>query len=236
MTPERLFSSLVFDTVAHSAESVWQRASGIVFASIAWRRDGVGRALSGSGRGGVGGALLCGFADKILSKVGEGTFGRVLECWDRTLKRYCAIKVIRNVQKYRDASMMEIDALQRIAAADPQGRWHNVALQEWLDYRGHICMVFEKLGLSLYDFLRKNHYQPFSIELVREFGAQLLEVRTPTLASLPRTVPPTVSQPPPLSLRGFPSRKTISPTVTDVSVLNVRVVVLGVLRRTVFWA
>ena len=32
-------------------------------------------------------------ADKILSKVGEGTFGRVLECWDRKLKRYCAIKV-----------------------------------------------------------------------------------------------------------------------------------------------
>ena len=48
-------------------------------------------------------------------------------------------------------------------------------MQEWLDYRGHICMVFEKLGLSLYDFLRKNHYQPFSIDLVREFGAQLLD-------------------------------------------------------------
>mmetsp|Transcript_29514 Transcript_29514/g.56705 ORF Transcript_29514/g.56705 Transcript_29514/m.56705 type:complete len:526 (-) Transcript_29514:543-2120(-) len=112
---------------------------------------------------------------KILSKVGEGTFGRVLECWDRELRRYCAIKVIRNVQKYRDASMFEIDVLQKIAKEDPEGRWHCVALQEWLDYRGHVCMVFEKLGLSLYDFLRKNHYQPFSIDLVREFGAQLLE-------------------------------------------------------------
>ncbi len=32
-------------------------------------------------------------SDKILSKMGEGTFGRVLECWDRKNKNYCAIKV-----------------------------------------------------------------------------------------------------------------------------------------------
>ena len=36
-------------------------------------------------------------------------------------------------------------------------------------------MVFDKLGLSLYDFLRRNHYRPFSLPLVREFGRQLLE-------------------------------------------------------------
>jgi|APGre2960657444_1045066.scaffolds.fasta_scaffold00394_16 dual-specificity kinase len=63
-------------------------------------------------------------------------------------------------------------------------------------YRGHVCMVFDKLGLSLYDFLRKNSYRrvpcsraraaccerglmvsrrPFSLDLVREFGRQLLE-------------------------------------------------------------
>jgi hypothetical protein len=37
-----------------------------------------------------------------------GTFGRVLECWDREQKGYFAIKVIRNVQKYRDAAMIEV--------------------------------------------------------------------------------------------------------------------------------
>jgi dual-specificity kinase len=47
-------------------------------------------------------------ADKILSKMGEGTFGRVLECWDRKFKSYCAIKVVRNVKKYRDAAMIEV--------------------------------------------------------------------------------------------------------------------------------
>ena len=48
-------------------------------------------------------------------------------------------------------------------------------LRRHFEFRGHVCMVFDKLGLSLYDFLRRNHYRPFSLPLVREFGRQLLE-------------------------------------------------------------
>jgi len=35
--------------------------------------------------------------------------------------------------------------------------------------------VFERLGLSLYDFLRKNSYKPFHLDILRAFGRQLLE-------------------------------------------------------------
>lgn len=37
-----------------------------------------------------------------------GTFGRVLECWDRKNRDYVAIKIIRSLQKYRDAAMIEV--------------------------------------------------------------------------------------------------------------------------------
>lgn len=50
-----------------------------------------------------------------------GTFGRVLECWDREAQEYVAIKVIRNVQKYRDAAMIEIDVLRALAKHDKTG-------------------------------------------------------------------------------------------------------------------
>eukprot|EP00898_Chlorokybus_atmophyticus_P007681 jgi/Chlat1/7914/Chrsp68S00583 len=93
---------------------------------------------------------------KILSKMGEGTFGRVAECWDREKKSYVAIKIIRNVSKYRDAAMIELDVLRHLQKHDPDGKYRCVQLLDWFDYRGHVCMVFEKLGLSLYDFLRKN--------------------------------------------------------------------------------
>ena len=36
-------------------------------------------------------------------------------------------------------------------------------------------MVFERLGLSLYDFLLKNHYTPFDVNDVRDFAFQLLD-------------------------------------------------------------
>lgn len=31
---------------------------------------------------------------------------------------------------------------------------------------GHVCMVFERLGPSLYDFLRRNAYRPFPLAMV----------------------------------------------------------------------
>jgi len=111
---------------------------------------------------------------KILSKMGEGTFGQVLECLDLEKTEKVAIKIIRSLQKYREAAMIEIDVLQRLAKADISGTRY-VQIRNWFDYRNHICIVFEKLGPSLYDFLRRNSYRSFPIDLVRELGRQLLE-------------------------------------------------------------
>lgn len=47
-----------------------------------------------------------------------GTFGRVLECWDRQTREYVAIKVVRSIRKYRDAAMIEVDILQHLAKND----------------------------------------------------------------------------------------------------------------------
>ncbi|CAK7353394.1 unnamed protein product [Dovyalis caffra] len=111
---------------------------------------------------------------KILSKMGEGTFGRVLECWDRETREYVAIKVVRSIRKYRDAAMIEVDILQHIAKNEKASS-RCVKIRNWFDYRNHICIVFEKLGPSLFDFLKRNKYSPFPVDLVREFGRQLLE-------------------------------------------------------------
>ncbi|KAJ6915047.1 hypothetical protein NC651_017124 [Populus alba x Populus x berolinensis] len=103
-----------------------------------------------------------------------GTFGRVLECWDRQTREYVAIKVVRSIHKYRDAAMIEVDILQRVAKNEKASS-RCVQIRNWFDYRNHICIVFEKLGPSLFDFLKRNKYSPFPVDLVREFGRQLLE-------------------------------------------------------------
>uniref|UniRef100_M1AUI4 PK12 protein kinase n=1 Tax=Solanum tuberosum TaxID=4113 RepID=M1AUI4_SOLTU len=58
---------------------------------------------------------------KILKKIGEGTFGQVLECWDREQKEFVAIKIIRSIKKYREAAMVEIDVLQLLGRYDRGG-------------------------------------------------------------------------------------------------------------------
>lgn len=111
---------------------------------------------------------------RIMSKMGEGTFGQVLECLDNERKEIVAIKIVRSIQKYREAAMIEIDVLQKLGRYDSGGT-RCVQIRNWFDYRNHICIVFERLGPSLYDFLRKNSYRSFPIDLAREFGRQLLE-------------------------------------------------------------
>jgi dual-specificity kinase len=112
---------------------------------------------------------------KIMRKFGEGTFGRVMECWDRRRAGYVAIKVIRAVDKYRDAAMVELQVLTTLAANDPTERYPIVRLLEWFDYRGHVCMVFDRLGPSIYDCLRRNAYRPFPLVMARSFLMQVLE-------------------------------------------------------------
>uniref|UniRef100_A0A0C9RVL8 dual-specificity kinase n=1 Tax=Wollemia nobilis TaxID=56998 RepID=A0A0C9RVL8_9CONI len=111
---------------------------------------------------------------KIVRKMGEGTFGQVLECWDRESREFVAIKIVRGIEKYRDAARVEISVLHEVAKYDRTGTLC-VRMQNWFDYRNHICIVFEKLGPSLYDCLKKNNYYPFPIDIVRELGRQLLE-------------------------------------------------------------
>ncbi|CAL9149641.1 unnamed protein product [Musa hybrid cultivar] len=89
-----------------------------------------------------------------------------------------AIKIVRGINKYREAAMIEINMLQQLGKLYMYKMVHScscVQIRNWFDYRNHICIVFEKLGPSLYDFLRKNSYRSFPIDLVREFARQLLE-------------------------------------------------------------
>ena len=56
--------------------------------------------------------------DKILALLGQGTFGKVVECFDRMTGEHVAIKIIKAVQKYREAAKIEFRVLQTIQAND----------------------------------------------------------------------------------------------------------------------
>ncbi|RQX74704.1 putative cell-cycle-associated protein kinase CLK [Toxoplasma gondii CAST] len=120
---------------------------------------------------------------RVLDKMGEGTFGRVLRCADVHTQRDVAIKVVRDVSRYTSAAKIEVDILREINERDagtvssvsPAYSSHCVRLHDAFLYKGrHMCLVFEKLGKSLYDLLTDNHYQGFYLEDIRTVAKQCL--------------------------------------------------------------
>ncbi|CAG8554705.1 14001_t:CDS:2 [Acaulospora morrowiae] len=111
---------------------------------------------------------------KILNLLGQGTFGKVVKCLDRSTNRMVAVKIIRAVQKYREASRIEIRVLNALKDQDPNSVNKCIQLRHWFDYRNHICMVFDLYGMSLFDFLKQNDFNPFPLNQIQHIARQLL--------------------------------------------------------------
>ena len=56
---------------------------------------------------------------------------------------------------------MEIQILEAIAEKEETVEGRNLCLThvDWFGYNGHICLAFELLGDSVFDFLKDNEYQ-----------------------------------------------------------------------------
>ena len=64
--------------------------------------------------------------------LGQGTFGKVVECYDRVKRTFCAIKIIRAIPKYRDASKIEIRVLNSLKEHDPINlKWVYISFFYW---------------------------------------------------------------------------------------------------------
>lgn len=84
-----------------------------------------------------------------------------------------ALKIIKNVEKYREAAKLEINVLERLMEKDPHEKYLCVRMLDWFDYHGHMCLAFEMLGLSVFDFMKDNNYNPYPLDQVRHISYQL---------------------------------------------------------------
>lgn len=136
-----------------------------------------------------------------------------------------ALKIIKNIEKYRDAARFEINVLNHLKKPIVSDNYHHsthvsngdnnndhhhqhhhyhhlhdryhdkndhssktntndmniteagrrlcVQMLDWFDYHGHICILFEMLGRSVFDFMKMNLYQPYPFEHVRAITHQL---------------------------------------------------------------
>ncbi|CAJ2510125.1 Uu.00g060250.m01.CDS01 [Anthostomella pinea] len=110
---------------------------------------------------------------QMVKLLGQGTFGKVVQARDKKRGGLVAIKIIRAVQKYRDASRIELRVLQTLKANDNENRNRCIHLRDCFDYRGHICIVMDLLGSSVFDFLKGNNFVPFPNSQIQSFARQL---------------------------------------------------------------
>ncbi|KAJ5552008.1 hypothetical protein N7535_000046 [Penicillium sp. DV-2018c] len=109
----------------------------------------------------------------VIKLLGQGTFGKVVEAYDKQRKARCAVKIIRSIQKYRDASRIELRVLSTLASNDKSNRNKCIHLRDCFDFRNHICIVTDLLGQSVFDFLKGNGFVPFPSSQIQSFARQL---------------------------------------------------------------
>lgn len=110
----------------------------------------------------------------IKQVVGQGTFGRVVHCYDTYTNQDCAVKVIRSIDKYRRAAETEMEILQYIRSVDEDNECGCIYMNDAIDFRNHICISFPLLGYSIYKVIQMREYKGFPFAQVLDMMHQLL--------------------------------------------------------------
>lgn len=112
---------------------------------------------------------------RVSAMLGEGTFGQVVKCEDSKTKKWVAVKVIKNNPAYHNQAVVELGLLQMLNAADKDDTGHIVRLIDNFAHKNHLCLVFEMLGMNLYEFIKANSFRGMSCSLVKAITKQMLE-------------------------------------------------------------
>jgi serine/threonine protein kinase len=140
---------------------------------------------------------------KLIDKLGQGTFGLVLLAWDRIENCFVAVKIVRAIKKYTESALTEIEILTKIQrsgleeleesleqisfSGEKPSKNSNtkklnkrnipkhccISLESWFSYKEHICMVFQKFGLSLYDYLKVTEFKGLNYSMTQDIAFNL---------------------------------------------------------------
>lgn len=116
---------------------------------------------------------LC-YRYEIISILGKGSFGQVLQCRDHRTGQSVAVKIIRNKKRFHAQALVEIKILAQLCEWDPEDKHYMVRMTDHFNFRGHLCIVTELLSINLYELIKANGFAGFSTTLIRRFTTQML--------------------------------------------------------------
>uniref|UniRef100_A0A8C4QHD5 dual-specificity kinase n=1 Tax=Eptatretus burgeri TaxID=7764 RepID=A0A8C4QHD5_EPTBU len=111
---------------------------------------------------------------EVLKVIGKGSFGQVLKTFDHKAQQHIALKMVRNEKRFHRQAAEEIRILEHLRKQDKDCSMNIIHLLDSFTFRGHVCMTFELLSMNLYELVKKNKFQGFSLALVRKFAHSIL--------------------------------------------------------------
>jgi len=112
---------------------------------------------------------------EVLKVIGKGSFGQVVQAFDHKNSVNVALKMVRNEKRFHRQAQEEIRILDNLRKVDLDNTANVVRMLEHFSFRNHICITFELLSMNLYELIKKNKFQGFSIGLVRKFAHSMLK-------------------------------------------------------------
>ncbi|CAG9567547.1 unnamed protein product [Danaus chrysippus] len=111
---------------------------------------------------------------EILEVIGKGSFGQVIRALDYRTGNQVAIKIIRNKKRFHHQALVEVRVLDHLRLKDKDQSHNVIHMLDYFYFRNHLCISFELMSINLYELIKKNNYQGFSLSLIRRFANSLL--------------------------------------------------------------
>ncbi|KAK6619868.1 Dual specificity tyrosine-phosphorylation-regulated kinase 2 [Polyplax serrata] len=112
---------------------------------------------------------------EVLKVIGKGSFGQVVKAYDHKNKENVALKMVRNEKRFHRQAQEEIRILEHLRKQDKDNTMNIIHMLDHFNFRNHTCITFELLSINLYELIKKNKFQGFSLQLVRKFSHSLLQ-------------------------------------------------------------
>ncbi|XP_014679147.1 PREDICTED: dual specificity tyrosine-phosphorylation-regulated kinase 2-like [Priapulus caudatus] len=113
---------------------------------------------------------------EVLKVIGKGSFGQVVKAYDHKTHQNVALKMVRNEKRFHRQAAEEIRILEHLRKQDVKDNSMNIIhMYDHFVFRNHQCITFELLSINLYELIKKNKFQGFSLQLVRKFAHSLLQ-------------------------------------------------------------
>ena len=112
---------------------------------------------------------------EVLKVLGKGSFGQVLKAYDHKMQMHVALKVVRNEKRFHRQAQEEVKILEHLRRQDKDNTHNIIHMIDHFTFRNHVCITFELLSMNLYELIKKNKFQGFSLALVRKFAHSILQ-------------------------------------------------------------